>query len=74
MKVPKYIKEAIERCSYFNQIANKYQIQIYKWLENKKLTEETAEEVIRNMEDAFIDNCLMTYNPENFIKRLEELV
>lgn len=38
-----------------------------------KLTEETCTDINRNMEDAFIDYCKMTNNPEKFIEVIENL-
>ena len=38
-----------------------------------KLTEETANNPTRNMEDSFIDCCKLGYAPEDFIEILEEL-
>lgn len=73
MKVPKHIKEAIMKCADFNSKANKYEKEVHNWLEENELTEETALDAIRNMDDSFIDCCQVGYCPEHFIKQLEEL-
>ena len=74
MEVPKRIKEAIMQCAQYNYTANLYEKKIHEWLEKNKLTEETAEDIDKNMDDTFIDCCIMGYNPEGFIKTLEELL
>lgn len=73
MKVPQKIRTAIKKCADYNSKATKYERIIVKWLQNNNLTEETASNVMRNMEDSFIDCCQLAYNPEEFIKILEEI-
>lgn len=74
MKVPKYIKKAIRKCSYHNTIAANNENIVRNWLDKNKLSDETYEQLENNMTDSFIDCC--TYindNAEEFIKQLEEL-
>lgn len=73
MKVPNDIKKAIKKCAEAESKANFYERIIMKWLEDMKLTEETANNPTRNMEDSFIDCCKLGYAPEYFIEILEEL-
>ncbi len=73
MQVPKKIREAIIKCANYNNKAKCYEQIILDWLTNNKLTQETCEDITKDMEDSFIDFCQLTYNPEKFIKRLEEL-
>lgn len=73
MIVPVNIKEAIKKCA---EAENKAKIQeriIMRWLEDMKLTEETASDPTRDMVDSFIDYCKMSYNPDEFIEVLENL-
>lgn len=70
MKVPKYIKNAILKCSYYNSKAKKYELQIYNWLDKNKLSDDTGMSVT----DSFIDWCL--YGEDNgdlFIDLLERI-
>lgn len=73
MKVNENIKKAIRNCAKYNAKAAQEEKIIYKWLEQHRLTEETAIDVLRNMDDSFIDCCQTEYNPESFIRTLEEL-
>ncbi len=73
IKVPENIKKAIRDCAEFENKANMNERIIYRWLEQMKLTEETCSDISRNMEDAFIDYCKMTNNPEEFIEVIENL-
>lgn len=73
MKIPKRIKEAILKYAKYSYKANICEKEIHEWLEKNKLTEETAEDVNKNMDDRFIDCCIMGYNPQGFIEILEEL-
>lgn len=73
MKVPEDIKEAIMKCADFNSKANRYEKEVHKWLEENELTGITAVDCMRNMDGSFIDSCIIAYNPEEFIKELEEL-
>ncbi len=73
IKVPENIKKAIRDCAEFENKAKMNERIIYRWLEQIKLTEETCTDTNRNMEDAFIDYCKMTNNPEEFIEVIENL-
>ena len=73
MKVPETIKRAIYECAESNEQAKIREREIIKWMEVMKITEETASDVTRNMDDAFIDYCQMTNNPQEFIEVLENL-
>jgi len=73
MKVPKKIQEAIMKCANYNDKAKNYEQIIVKWLEKNKLTYETCEDITKDMDDSFIDSCQLAYNPEGFIKKLEDL-
>lgn len=74
MKVPKYIKDAIKKCSYHNNIAGKNENMVRDWLDKNKLSDETYEDIERNMTDAFIDCCsYINNNGDEFIKKLENL-
>lgn len=73
MKVPEYIKKEIFSCAdYYNRARDSEQI-IRKWLEKNHLTEDTTNKLDRWMDDAFMDNCLITYAPSNFIEKLEKI-
>lgn len=71
MKVPKYIKEAIKKCAYHNNIANENEKIVRTWLDKNKLSEETCEDIQHNMTDSFIDSCIYTDNSDEFIEELE---
>ena len=73
MIVPENIKKAIRDCAEFENKANMNERIIYRWLEQMKLTEETCINVDRNMDDAFIDYCKMSNNPDEFIEVIENL-
>ena len=73
MTLQKHIKEAIMKCADFNSKANKYEKEVHNWLKENELTETTAVDCIHNMDDSFIDSCIIAYDPEHFIKELEEL-
>ena len=75
MKVPKYIKNAILRCSYYNSKAKKYELQIYNWLDKNKLSDDTCDDYDMSVSDSFIDLCL--YGEDNgnlFIDLLERII
>ena len=73
MKVPENIKKAIRDCAKFNDEAKMNEKIVIEWLIKMKLTEETCQDINRNMDDAFIDFCQLTNNPNEFIKNLENL-
>lgn len=73
MKIPKKIKDAIYKCAEYYTKANFQEKEIREWLEKNKLTEDTAEDINENMDDTFIDCCILSNNPQRFIERLEEL-
>lgn len=73
MKVPKYVKEAIKKCGYYHNIANKNEKIVRNWLDKNKLSEETCEDIQRDMTDSFIDSCIYNDRSEKFIERLENL-
>ena len=73
MKVPDNIKKAIKECAEANNKAKYNERVIIGWLEDMKLTEDTCTNIERDMEDAFIDYCQMSYAPEEFIEVLENL-
>lgn len=73
MKVPKYIKEAIKKCGYYNNRANKNEKIVRKWLNKNKLSEETCEYIQCDMIDSFIDSCIYQNKLESSIKQLESL-
>ncbi len=65
MKVPKYIKEAVEKTAKANFIAYKNSEIVRNWLEKYNLEESYLNEV-------FIDCCEYgTNNPQDFIEELE---
>lgn len=71
--VPGNIKKAIKECA---EASNKERFNeriIIRWLEEMKLTEETASDPTRDMTDSFIDCCKMSCNPDEFIEILENL-
>lgn len=73
MKVPDKIKEAIKECADAENRAKINERIIMRWLEEHKLTEDTCTDINKDMTDAFIDYCKMSYNPEEFIEVLENL-
>ena len=73
IKVPENIKKAIRDCAEAENKAKLNKGIIYRWLELMKLTEETCSDKSRNMEDAFIDYCEMSCNPDEFIEVIENL-
>lgn len=73
MKVPNDIKKAIKECAEAESKANFYERIIIKWLEDMKLTEDTCTDIEKDMTDAFIDYCKMSYAPDEFIEVLENL-
>lgn len=73
IKIPENIKKAIYECAEFNEQAKFREIEIVKYMETMKMTEETASCVERNLDDVFIDCCQMTNNPEEFIEIIENL-
>ena len=73
MKVPEYIKKAARECGEFNEQARFREREIIEWMENMKITEDTASTPERYMTDSFIDKCQVSNNPEDFIKALENL-
>ena len=73
IKVPENIKKAIRDCAEAENKAKMNERIIYRWLEQMKLTEETCSDVNRNMDDAFIDYCKMSCNPDEFIEVIENL-
>lgn len=73
IKIPERIKKAIYECAEFNEQAKIREKEIIKWMERMKITEETATDVTRNMDDSFIDCCQITNNPEEFIEIVENL-
>lgn len=73
MRVPKRIKELIYTCAECNYAENLCEKEIHKWLKKNNLTEETAQDVCKNMDDCFIDSCILGYDAQGFIERLEEL-
>lgn len=73
IKVPEKIKKAIYECAEFNEQAKFCELKIVKWMETMKITEETASNPIRNMDDVFIDCCQMNNNPQSFIDEIENL-
>lgn len=74
MRVPEDIKEAIKKCAQAENNAKMNERIIIRWLEDMKLTEDTCTSIERDMTDAFIDYCKMSYNPDEFIKVLENLI
>ena len=73
MKVPENIKKAIkEVAEYSNNVKFSERI-VIEWLETMKLTEATCTDILRNMENAFIDYCKMSNNPDEFIEVIENL-
>ena len=73
MKVPDNIKKAIKECAESNNKAKFNERTIIRWLEENKLTEDTCTDINRDMTDAFIDYCQMTYAQDEFIEVLENL-
>lgn len=73
MRVPENIKEAIKKCAEAENKAKMNERIIMRWLEDMKLTEDTCISIERDMTDAFIDYCQMTYAPDEFIEVLENL-
>lgn len=73
IKVPENIKKAIREYAEFENKANMNERIVYRWLEQMKLTQETCTDIGRDMDDAFIDYCKMTNNPEEFIEVIENL-
>lgn len=73
MKVPGYIRKAITECAKLNEQANFREKEIIEWMQKNKITEETAADATRNMDDSFIDCCQITNNAEIFIKLIEGL-
>lgn len=73
MKVPDNIKKAIKECAEAENKAKMEETTIMRWLEDMKLTEETASDITIDMTDSFIDYCKMTCNPDEFIEVLENL-
>ncbi len=73
MEIPKTIKKSIINCAEYYKRATMCEKEIMNWMYENKLTEETSEKVENNMDDYFIDCCTLSYNPERFIKELEEL-
>lgn len=73
IKVPEKIKKAIYECAEFNEQARFREREIVKWMEEMKITEETASHPTRNMDDSFIDYCQITNNPQDFIDEVENL-
>ena len=73
MKVPDKIKEAIKECAEAENKAKMNERIIIRWLEEHKLTEDTCTDTNKDMTDAFIDYCKMSYNPDEFIEVLENL-
>ncbi len=73
MKIPKRIKESIINCAEYYKRASMCEKEIRNWMYENKLTDETLEKFENNMDDVFIDNCILVCNPERFIKELEEL-
>ena len=73
MKVPDNIKKAIKECAEAENKAKINERVIMRWLEEMRLTEETASDITRDMTDSFIDYCQMTCNPDEFIEVLENL-
>lgn len=73
MKVPDNIKEAIKECARAENKAKLYERIIMRWLEDMKLTEDTCTDKERDMTDAFIDYCKMSFAPGEFIEVLENL-
>lgn len=73
MKVPDDIKKAIKECADAENKAKMNERIIMRWLEDMKLTEETASHPTRDMTDNFIGYCQMSCNPDEFIEVLENL-
>ena len=73
MKVPGYIKEAIYKCADYNNKAKEYENIAIKWFEKKHLTEETAKDISRVIDDTFIDCCQLGFNPQLVIEVLENM-
>ncbi len=63
MKIPKRIKESIINCAEYYKRASMCE----KMYENK-LTDETSEKFENNMDDVFIDNCILVCNPGKRIR------
>lgn len=61
------------KCAEYSSLASKYKKEVHDWLEKNNLTEETCKDIKNNMDDTFIDCCIMTNNPEYFIKRIEDI-
>lgn len=73
MIVPDKIKKAIKENAEAENKAKINERIIMRWLEDMKLTEETASHPTRDMTDSFIDCCKMSYNPDEFIEILENI-
>ena len=73
MIVPENIKKAIKECAEAENRAKVNERIIMRWVEDKRLTEETASDPTRDMIDTFIDYCKMSFNPDEFIEILENL-
>ena len=73
MIVPEKIKKAIKECAEAENKSKMNEIIIMRWLEDRRLTEETASNPTRDMTDTFIDYCKMSCNPDEFIEVLENL-
>ncbi len=73
MRVPEKIKKAIRDCAEAENKAKMNEKIVIKWMETMKLTEDTCTDILRNMDDAFIDYCKMTNNPDEFIEVIENL-
>lgn len=73
MKIPDTIKKAIIECAEANNKEKMNDRIITRWLEEMKLTAETATDTTRDMTDCYIDYCKMSYNPDEFIEVLENL-
>lgn len=72
MKVPNNIKIAIQKCAEHYSIASAYEREITDWMEKKKITENSCDSPLDNLDDEFIDCCIQAFAPNQFIKRLEE--
>lgn len=73
MKIPDNIKKAIKEYAETENKATLNERIIMRWLEDMKLTEDTCTNIERDMTDAFIDYCKMSFNPDEFIEILENL-
>lgn len=73
MKVPERIKKSIKLAMYHARLSNKYEIEIYDWLEKNNFIDENNGEGINGFNlDALIDDIHFNGSGQDYEKAIEE--